>query len=292
MISCSGREIHRYKGYGSMKIDTHQHFWCYDPSEYEWITDEMSFLKKDILPNDIEPILKQHGFDGAIAVQARQIEYENAFLLNLSSQFSWIKGIIGWINLCDEVALERVGFYKESLVKGFRHLIQDERYPSQFFENKKFNDGIKKIQNLGFLYELLFREKDLLAATMFCQRHDNNLLVIDHLGKPNIGRSSLDDWYRNIKPLADLPHVYVKLSGLITEFGLNWQKKDIAPFINIAIDLFTPDRLMFGSDWPVCKLAGSYKEVYELIEGSIDSLTQNEKNKIMGENACYVYKLK
>lgn len=274
-----------------MRIDSHQHYWRYDPIDYSWISDDMPLLKRDILPSAIAEALKQHKMDGVIAVQARQTLRENEFLLGLAVEHSWIKGVIGWVDIGADDLTDQLAHYKNTAMKGFRHLIQDELNPSEFFEGQKFNQGIQTLLKADYLYEVLFHEKDLRAATAFCQRHDDYPLIIDHLGKPNIVDGDYKAWRNRIKSLAELPHVYCKLSGLITEAPQNWQPTDIYPFIDIAIELFTPERLMFGSDWPVCQLAGNYQNVYELVEHQIALLTEHERDLIMGGVACQIYGL-
>ncbi len=275
-----------------MRIDSHQHYWKYIPEDYPWIDDGVPQLKRDILPKDIEETLKKYEIDGVIAVQARQSTIENEFLLSLSMQYPWIKGVIGWVDLRGPKLLSELDKYKDSKIKGFRHLIQDESDPSLFFKDEYFNNGVKTLLGQGYIYEVLFHEKDLKAATLFCQRHDNSTLVIDHLGKPNIKETNPVVWRENVRELAKLPHVYCKLSGLITEADQGWIASDINPFIEIAIELFTPERLLFGSDWPVCDLAGEYSDVYSLIETNIKTLSLPEQAAIMGGNACDIYTIK
>lgn len=274
-----------------MRVDSHQHYWQYIPSDYQWINSDMNILQKDFLPKDIYTTLNQYQIDGVIAVQARQTEIETDFLLKLSEEYSWIYGVIGWINLLDPKLSDVLSNVKHDKLKGFRHLIQDEKEPSKFFENEQFNRGVKEILKEGYIYEILFHEKDISAAIQFCQRHDQSPLVIDHLGKPNISSSDPKEWLNQIRKIAELPHVYCKLSGLITEAKQNWVNEDIQPFIEIAIELFTPDRLMFGSDWPVCLLAGNYNDVYHLINDQINKLSISEQDFIMGKVAQKIYQI-
>lgn len=275
-----------------MKIDAHQHFWIYNAGDFDWISDETPILKKNWLPKDIEATLTKYGITGVIAVQARQSLKENEFLLELAEQYDLIKGIIGWIDIRADSLSEYLEVYNNTKIKGFRHLIQDEQNPTAFFKDKRFNDGMRKLLGAGFIYELLFKEKNLEEAIEFCQHHDNSPLVIDHLGKPNIYKTDFENWKNKIRELARLPHVYCKLSGLITEAGEHWSHEKIIPFIETAIDCFTPERLLYGSDWPVCQTVGGYKDVYELIEVSLQSLTENEQEMIMGKNSYDIYKIK
>ncbi|WP_434777421.1 amidohydrolase family protein [Neisseria sp. Ec49-e6-T10] len=274
------------------RVDAHQHFWVYQDRDYSWITDEMPALKQDRLPNDLYPLLQKHGFDGCIAVQARQTNEETAFLTQLAQQNPWILGVIGWLDLRSpslEKELEQWQAY--SIIKGYRHIVQDEPKPAEFLADPAFNRGVDIVLNQNKIYEVLIHAKDLAAATDFCRRHDQAILVLDHVGKPNIGHESAKDWQKRLQPLAQQKHVYCKLSGLITEAGNHWQQIDILPYIEVALELFGPNRLMFGSDWPVCLLSGQYAQVYSLVEQAMNNLTQDEQNAIWGMNAKKVYQL-
>lgn len=274
------------------KIDTHQHYWRYDPHEYSWITDDMVELKQDRLPQDSKFHLEQHCITGCIAVQARQSERENQFLIDLAENNKQIVGIIGWVNLSDKSGAASLEKWQHNyLMKGYRHLIQDEGDPEQFFLNTQFNQHVDLILKQNKVYEVLIHAKSLPAAIQFCHKHDQGLLVLDHLGKPNIATGDPQEWKKQIAPLASQQHVVCKLSGLITEAGKNWQATQIAPYLDIALEIFGPQRLMFGSDWPVCLLAGEYSQVYQLIENTINQLSVDEQSAIWGENAKKVYRL-
>lgn len=274
------------------KIDSHQHFWRYEVEQYPWINDSMPNLKQDRLPRHLQPLLQQFNFDGSIVVQARQSLTENQFLLSLAESNPWILGVIGWLNLCDKNIEEQIIQWKtHNIIKGYRHLIQDETDPDDFMALKAFNHGVDVVLNQGLVYEVLIHDKNLSAATQFCARHDQAILVLDHVGKPNITHSSPQEWEKKIRPLANLQHVYCKLSGLITEVGTNWTESQIKPYIEIALNVFGPNRLLFGSDWPVCLLAGEYSQVYQLIEKTINHLSSSEQAAIWGNNASRVYNL-
>lgn len=274
-----------------MRIDSHQHYWQYMPKDYPWITSNMRGLQRNFLPKDIHATLELHKMNGVIAVQARQTKSETEFLLQLSEEYSWIYGVVGWIDLLTDDCLKELDQVRHEKLKGFRHLIQDEKNPALFFENQQFNHNVNILLQHGYVYELLFHEKDLQAAINFCIRHDAHPLVIDHLGKPNIKMTNPKEWLKKLSKLSELPHVYCKLSGLITEASTEWKKDDIKPFIEGAIEVFTPKRLMFGSDWPVCLLSGSYEDVYEVIYASIGQLNMDEQAMIMGEVAQKIYKI-
>lgn len=274
------------------KIDSHQHFWRYEVAQYPWINDNMPNLKQDRLPKHLQPLLQQFDFDGSIVVQARQSSAENDFLINLAKSNPWILGVIGWLNLCDENVDEQISEWQANdIMKGYRHLIQDEANPDDFMALKAFNRGVDAVLNQGLVYEVLIHDVNLAAATQFCAQHDQGILVLDHVGKPNINQSTPKEWEKKIRPLADLTHVACKLSGLITEVGPNWSATQIEPFIDIALNIFGPNRLLFGSDWPVCLLAGEYSQVYQLIENNINHLSPSEQAAIWGNNASRIYNL-
>ncbi|WP_392558210.1 amidohydrolase family protein [Orbus mooreae] len=274
------------------KIDTHQHYWHYDSHNYPWIDEQMIELKQNRLPQDSIDYLKQHNITGCIAVQARQSELENQFLLNLAENNHQILGIIGWLDLCQSKATQPLEKWQDNLVmKGYRHLIQDEADPDGFFLNTTFNKHVDLILKQNKVYEVLIHAKNLPSAIQFFYKHDHSIMVLDHLGKPNIAHGNAQEWKKQIAPLVNQKHVVAKLSGLITEAGKNWQSNQIEPYIDIALEVFGPERLMFGSDWPVCLLAGNYSQVYNLIETTINKLSSNEQAAIWGENAKKVYRL-
>ncbi|MDI2091167.1 amidohydrolase family protein [Commensalibacter oyaizuii] len=275
------------------RIDAHQHFWKYDPHQYLWMDHSMSILKQDYLPNQLTPILQNHKMDGSIAVQARSIPQETDFLLNLAQSTSNILGVVGWIDLRSAHLQDALAqWHHQPLLKGFRHLIQDEPAPSAFLKDTAFNQGVKTILQAGKLYEIVVHEKDLSQVIQFCKQHDNGQLVLCHLGKPDLQKSSLREWRDKIAPLATLSHVSCKVSGLITQAVWHrWDVDKLLPYINTALEIFGPKRLMFGSDWPVCLCAGTVNQVYDLIEKAITSLSTTEQHAIFGGNATRIYQI-
>lgn len=274
------------------RIDAHQHFWRYQPQDYGWISDDMPALKQDRLPADVLPLMQSQQVNGCIAVQARQTADETPFLVELASQYPWIAGVIGWLDLrSNRLPHELECWQQTSVVKGYRHIVQDESNPAEFLADPAFNRGVSAVQQSGKVYEVLIHAKDLAAATTFCARHDQGWLVLDHLGKPAIGRESAADWRQRLAPLATLPHIACKLSGLVTEVGPGWLATDIHPYVDVALELFGPQRLLFGSDWPVCLLAGQYQQVCELTNNAISALSTTEQHAIQGDNARHIYHL-
>ena len=273
------------------RVDAHQHFWRFDPAAYGWIGDDMAVLKRDFLPAELRFELDIRHIGGSVAVQARASEAETDFLLGLASSNPWILGVVGWIDLLAGDLESRLEARASSAVlKGYRHQVQDEPAPSAFLEDGRFNRGVETLQRGGKVYEVLIHAKDLPAAIAFCGRHDLGPLVLDHLGKPDVRHESAAEWARRIAPLAAQEHVSCKLSGLITEAHWHgWDERDLLPYLDAALECFGPSRLLFGSDWPVCLLSGTYDQVCGLAGKATASLSEAERDAVWGGNACRVY---
>jgi len=276
-----------------LRLDAHQHFWRYRAQDYPWIDDRHGALRRDFMPDDLKPLFDATGIDGCIAVQARQSENETDALLTLADQHPWIFGVIGWVDLRADDLEHRLERWSDApRLSGFRHLIQDEPSPLAFMHDPAFNNGLRVLQRQQKIYEILIKEQDLDAATALCQRHDQHHLVLDHLGKPDVENDNPVAWAERLAPLAALPHVSCKLSGLITEADWQqWHPVQLLPYFYLALELFGPQRLMFGSDWPVCQLAGSYHDVHHLFETAIADLSATEQAAIRGGNAIRLYGL-
>lgn len=274
-----------------LRLDAHQHFWRYDAAAYPWIGRDMACLRRDFEPDDLRPLLDAAGVDGCIAVQARACERETDQLLMLAARYPWIHAVVGWVDLCAgdlEQSLER--WAEATVLRGFRHQLQDESSPGEFMQKPAFNRGLATLQRQGLVYEVLIKAPDLEAATRLCQLHDQHHLVLDHLAKPDVRANDLHAWAAQLAPLAALPHVTCKLSGLITEaHWQDWQSAQLTPYLETALHLFGPERLMFGSDWPVCLLAGDYTDTCRLVDSVLHSLSTPQQAAIWGGNACSVY---
>lgn len=275
-----------------MKIDSHQHFWQYEPVKDAWITDEMKILQRDFMPEDLQPLLQQQDFDGCIAVQADQSEHETFFLLELAEKFSFIKGVVGWVDLCAANITDRLEYFSTfPLLKGFRHIVQAEPQ-DDFLLRKDFCRGISLLQQFDLTYDILIHPRHLQYANEFVRRFPNQPFVIDHLAKPFIRQGIFEDWKQQMQLIAQNPNVSCKLSGLVTEADWqNWKPDDFKIYIEVVLESFDADRVMFGSDWPVCLLAASYVQVCELIEQHTTHLSSNEKQKLWGLNAQRFYHL-
>lgn len=274
-----------------MKIDAHQHFWKFDPIRDSWIDESMKILQKDFMPTDLRPVLKANNVDGCIAVQADQSEKETEFLLNLADQNDFIKGVVGWINLCDENVEERLAHFSKHLkFKGVRHIVQAES--DDFLLRDDFQKGISKLEKFDLIYEILIRKEQLESAITLVKKFPNQIFILDHIAKPNIKNAEIEPWKTQIKTLAKHQNVYCKVSGLVTEADLkNHQQEDFIPYLNVAFEAFGTDRLLFGSDWPVCLLGGDYKKALQVLENFMIDFSEDEKNKVMGVNALNIYTL-
>ena len=275
-----------------MIIDSHQHFWKYDAKRYDWITEEMSVLRRDYLPEDLEPILKQHDVDGTVLVQTDQDQAENEFMLKLAARNPFIRGVIGWVDLCSPEIhdhLEALSSY--DLLKGFRHILQSE--PDGFMLGEDFLRGIEALNEFGFTYDILIYADQLPSALKMVDGFPDQKFVIDHIAKPFIQTRPIETWASGIKELSSGPGIYCKVSGMITEADHNnWREEDIYPYLDVIFEAFDIERLMFGSDWPVCNLAGDYSQVIGLVDHYTSQLEEAGRAGFYGENATRFYNLK
>lgn len=274
------------------KIDAHQHFWIFDPVRDYWIDDSMPEIRRDFLPEDMEPILRRNNFDGCIAVQSDPSEAENDFQLNNAGKNSIVKGVVGWVDLCSPKIENRLEYYSSfKLMKGFRHMLQNEPDTS-FMLQKSFLNGISKLQKFGFTYDLLIDTKHLQNTIELVKTFPDQVFVVDHLAKPNIKNQQPEDWKKDIEVLAKLENVSCKVSGLVTEADWkNWKPANFTPYLNVVLEAFGSKRIMFGSDWPVCNVAGGYEKVLSIVLDYTLKLTRNEQEDFWGNNATRIYNL-
>src|SRR5437868_9104505 len=275
-----------------MRIDSHQHFWRYDPGRDGWITEEMAVLKRDFLPKELIQRMREAGVDRTIAVQADQSETETHFLIDLAEENSAIAGVVGWVNLLDKNIDERLKcFSRHTKLRGFRHIVQAE-HDDRFMMREDFLRGVAALARHNFTYDILIYARQLPAAVEFVRRFPAQKFVLDHLAKPSIKAGQIDAWANNIRALARNQNVYCKLSGLVTEANWkNWNAETLRPYLDVAFEAFGTDRLMFGPDWPVCLLAASYSQVKEVIENYTRDFSPSEKENIFGLNAARFYGL-
>ncbi|WKK57800.1 amidohydrolase [Sphingobacterium sp. BN32] len=276
-----------------MKIDSHIHFWKYHPIKDAWITDEMEVLKSDYMPDDLLHQMNDAGIEQGILVQADQSEKENYFLLTLAKQHPSFVAVVGWVDFRSNNIEERLAFYAEdNLMKGFRHIVQSEP-DLNFLLKPSFMNGIALLKKYNFTYDVLIYPKHLEIALEFCKTFSDQKLIIDHIGKPDIKNRNFTDWKKEISEFKSMDHVGCKLAGLVTEADWNrWQVDDFKEVIDFCLSVFGPHRMMFGSDWPVCKLGGSYAEVCAIVEQHISKLTEVEQAAIWGNTCRDFYNIK
>lgn len=274
------------------RIDAHQHFWIFDPIRDNWIDDTMKSIQKNFLPEDLNPLLVENNFSACVAVQASQTEEETNFLLDLAAKNEFIKGVVGWVDLLNDTIVERLDHYsKFDKLKGFRHVVQGE--PDDFMFRNDFRNGIKALKQFNFTYDILIFHRQLPAAIDLVNTFPNQAFVLDHIAKPDIKSAEKRSWEKGIKELAKADNVMCKISGMVTEAVWNsWKADDIKPYLDIIFENFTTNKLMFGSDWPVCNLAASYSQVVGVLESYITQLPAHDQHQIWYENAKTFYNLK
>ncbi|WP_418262429.1 amidohydrolase family protein [Flavobacterium faecale] len=273
------------------RIDSHQHFWKFDPVRDSWIDESMQKIQKDFLPDDLLPLLTENQFQGCVAVEAHQSEEQTKFLVDLASKNDFIKGVVGWVDLRVENISERLQYFSPNkIIKGFRHVVQAEA--DDFMLRNDFRKGISALGAFDFTYDILIFHRQLPAAIDLVNRFPEQKFVIDHIAKPNIKSAEIESWKRNIQEIAKAPNVVCKVSGMVTEADWNSRNfQDLKPYLDVVFENFTPNRLMFGSDWPVCNLAADYSEVVQTHEQYMSQFSIEEQNKVWFENANSFYKL-
>jgi L-fuconolactonase len=274
-----------------MVIDSHQHFWKYDPVRHAWINDEMKVIQKDFLPGQLHPLLQHNGIDGCVTVQVDQTEEETHFMLSLAEKNPFIKGVVGWVDLrADDLENRLESFTQFPRLKGFRHIVQGE--PDGFLSDRKFVEGVKKLERYNFTYDLLIYHHQLTEALAFIQHVPNVKVVIDHIAKPSIRTGEKTHWELNMAAMATFKNVYCKVSGMVTEANWrNWKPTDFTPYLDEIFETFGPARVMYGSDWPVCLVAASYEQQFGIVQQYITQLSSSEKQQVMGRNAETFYNL-
>ncbi len=274
-----------------MRVDAHQHYWRFDPVRDSWITKEMAVLRRDFLPEDAAPLLAAAGIAGVVAVQADQSAAETDFLLSLAARHSFIRGVVGWIDLQAADLSEQLSQWRgHHLLKGFRHIAQGE--PDDFLARPGVVAGITELGKHGFSYDILIYPRQLAATGELVSRCSEVRFVLDHCAKPPIAGGDITGWQQGFRHLARHEHVTCKLSGLVTEASwARWTEAELVPCLDTAVDAFGPERLMFGSDWPVCLLAAEYPRVVSVIADWAERLTASEQASIFGGTAMSAYRL-
>lgn len=273
-------------------IDSHQHFWMYRPERDQWIDDSMKKIQKDFLPENLKPVLIKNNVDGCIVVQSDQSEAENLFQLMNAMQNDFIKGVVGWVNLQSkniEDQLSHYSYYKQ--MKGFRHILQGEKDRALMLR-KKFKNGIQLLKKFGFTYDILVLPDQLPYVKKLVASFPDQKFMIDHMAKPAIRNGYIDEWKKEMQAIAKYPNVSCKISGMVTEADWKrWKPEDCTPYLDAVVAAFGTKRILYGSDWPVCLVAASYRKMKELVDRYFHPFSKSEKEDFYGKNAIRFYNL-
>jgi L-fuconolactonase len=272
-----------------MRIDSHQHFWDYDPAEYPWIPPG-SAIHRSFKPADLEPLLRSANIDGCIAVQARQDVKENVYLCALAEANPFVQAVVGWIDLrSDDVEQQAAAFKRLPKSVGVRHVVQDEA-DSEFMAREPFRRGIAALKKHGLVYDILIYAHQLPDAIGLVRDFPEQVFVLDHIAKPKIAFGEIQEWASRIQEIARYPNLSVKLSGMVTEADhLRWTSLQMEPYWNIVAEAFGPDRILYGSDWPVIQLASDYARWVDTVSQWLEGFSAPDQKKIWGGNAQRVY---
>ena len=275
-----------------MRVDAHQHFWKYDPQRDAWITPEMQAIARDFSPDDLLPSLQANGIDACVAVQADQSDAETEYLLGLAESRDFIRGVVGWIDLrADDLERQIRRYEGRSLLKGFRHIVQAETDP-EFTDKPEFLSGIRMIHRFGYTYDILIHQHQLPMAVRLVRNCPGQPFVVDHIAKPLIKRGEWQEWAKGMRTLAENPNVMCKVSGMVTEADWrNWKADDFTRYLDVVTEAFGTDRLMYGSDWPVCLVAADYSRQLEIVSGHFQRFAVDEQKALFGGNARRFYSL-
>lgn len=274
-----------------MKIDAHQHFWKYDPVNYAWIDESMYKIQVDFMPQHLKPVLEENGIDGCVLVQVNQTEEENHFFHDLALENPFIKGTVGWVDLKSPDLGRRLEYFKTfEKLKGFRHIVQGE--PVGFMQAPDFVAGVKKLAAFDYSYDILIFPTQMKDAVHLVRACADNRFVIDHIAKPYIKDGKITQWANYMKKLSEFPNVYCKLSGMVTEANwYTWKEEDFYIYLDTVFECFGVERLMYGSDWPVCLVAAEYQEQLSVVSSYFEKLSSSEKAAVFGDNAVAFYRL-
>ena len=276
-------------------IDAHHHIWDPGIAEYPWLTDELAAIRRRYTPDDLAPLLVPAGVESTVLVQTRSSVEETRDFLATASATSYIRGVVGWVDLTDPSVAEVLAALREGpggdRLVGIRHQVHDEPDPD-WLSRRDVRRGIAAVVEAGLVYDLLVRSRELPAARTLVASMPNGRFVIDHLAKPPIRERSFEPWAALVSAWADVPNTSWKLSGLVTEADWDqWRQDDLAPYTDYALEVLGSDRLMFGSDWPVCLLAATYAEVVEAAVALTRQLSIDERRAVLAENARHTYRL-
>jgi L-fuconolactonase len=275
------------------RIDAHHHYWQFDPVRDSWITEKMSAIRRDFMPSDLRPLLRRHNIDGSVLVQTCQDESDNQFMLKLAAENDFIKGVVGWVDLRDSDIEDRLEYYKANFpkMKGFRHVLQVEP-DEKFMLRDDFKRGVGLLHEHGFTYDILIYPNHIKYASMLVSEFPDQKFVIDHLAKPYIKSKEIDQWKKDMEYISYYQNVYCKVSGMLTEADwYGWRTDDFTPYLDVVFNAFGTNRVMYGSDWPVCLLAGAYNRALEILEIYTSRYSPEEQEQFFGGNAIAFYNL-
>lgn len=274
------------------RIDSHQHFWHYNSEDYPWMEGARAPLQVDYLPPDLAPLMAETGIHGTVAVQARQVVDETDYLLALADEYDFIRGVVGWVDMrADDVAAQLERYAAHPRMSGVRHIVHDEA-DDRLMLGGNFLSGLAQLEAYGLTYDLLLYPRHLPIAIDVVKQFPNQRFVLDHIAKPFIKDGIVEPWASEIRKLAAFENVWCKVSGMVTEATWGaWTQEDYRPYLDVVFECFGVGRLMFGSDWPVCTLSGSYSEVEGIMANYIATLSSDEQAAIMGKNASCFYRL-
>ena len=275
-----------------MIIDTHHHFWKYNTEEFGWIPEDWKNIQRDFLPSDLEEEIHSAGVDAVISVQARQTLEETRWLLELADKNSFIQGVVGWVPLASPSLKEELDLLAGNRkLRGVRHVVQGESDP-EFLLRPAFEAGIRALREYGLAYDILIFEHQLEQAIRFVDRHPEQLFIVDHIAKPKIAQGLLVPWSKLLRELGQRENVACKLSGMVTEADpKNWTPESLAPYFDVALEAFGPERLLYGTDWPVCLAGVSYKNWLATVRSALKDLSESEQSAILAGNAKKFYSL-
>jgi L-fuconolactonase len=275
-----------------MNIDAHQHFWIYNQKDFDWIDESMAVIRRNFIPEDLQPDLKANAFDGSVVVQTRQTQEETRWLLELAEHNPSILGVVGWADLrSPDIQSRLTSLTRSPKLVGLRHVVQSEP-DDRFLLRPDFLRGISALEEFGLAYDILIYPKHLPVATEFVQRFRRQRFVLDHLAKPLIKSGEISSWAKGIRALAASPNVFCKLSGLVTEADWqHWIPEHFTPYLDVAFESFGPERLMIGSDWPVCLVAASYTRAVKVVKDYVCRLSPESQAAVLGGNAARFWRL-
>ncbi len=272
-----------------MVLDSHVHFWKYDPKVYGWIDKSMKDLQKDFLPDHLLPTLKRNGVDGVVAVQADQSELDTHFMVEMAKSHAFIRAVVGWTNLRSDHLEERLTYFSQyPIIRGWRHIVQGE--PDGFLADPSFRRAMPLLQQFGYTYDVLVYARQMSQAVEFVHAFPDNSFILDHGGKPDIRGGEIKEWEKQIRVMASHANTYCKLSGLFTEARWKqWSPAEFYPYLDLLFDAFGAHRLLFGSDWPVMLLSGIYVQWKSLLEKYMENMEEDTRAGVMGLNAMRAY---